>query len=144
MKPAFLFLIHTISSITVTWLPFKKFILERMFSYIKLLFSICYNCTSLNYVWQIPFTSSCVQYNLTWTLNLFFRVLKTLPFQMFFPPPPLSSSFFLILCIETLVTNTMVFLSSQNHDIISSILKLKTNNFWHHLFSFTCVYSFIN
>ena len=64
--------------------------------------------------------------NTSCTLNLFFfHVLKTLPFQMIFPPPPFSSSLFLILCAETLVTNTMTFLSSQNHDTFSSILKLK-------------------
>lgn len=124
MKPPFLFLIHIISSITVTWLPFKNFILERMFSYIKLLFSTCYDCISLNYVWQILFTISCVQYTL-YIESFLLHVLKTLPFQMIFPPPPFSSSLFLILCAETLVTNTMIFLSSQNHDTFSSILKFK-------------------
>lgn len=142
MKPPFLFLIHTISYITVTWLPFKKFILERMFSYIKLLFSICYNCISLNYVWKILFTSSCVQYNL-YTESFLLPCTENFALPHDLSPLSLSSSLFLILCVATLVTNTMVFLYSQNHDTISSSLKLKTKNF-DYLFSFTCVYSFIN
>ena len=80
--------------------------------------------------------------NTTCTLNLFFfHVLKTLPFLMIFPPPSLSSSLFLILCVATLVTNTMVFLSSQNHDTISSSFKLKkTNSFWLSLQLHMCLF----
>ena len=78
--------------------------------------------------------------NTTCTLNLFFfHVLKTLPFHMIFPPPSLSSSLFLILCVATLVTNTMVFLYSQNHDTISSSLKLK-KKFWLSLQLHMCLF----